>query len=226
MPPSLSLTNPRRYLLRLGLLFSVLVLFYECSYVLSTMPRRGEGGTLGSKVLASVVGSGWQSTGELQTTAMYQTAQGFVEAPPHTCRTDPNLFTVYVYGRSEPVGLWAGEMTLDTLSLGIANDRAMPSDGSLHAAYMALLEQKGAGNRYPADFAKGDLHRTSIRWVGLQHDAITLVAICILWGCVRGKVKALIAVFRRPGTCTSCGYCLDGLMESSRCPECGINLAA
>ena len=208
---------------------SIGVLLAECEYVANLPPEVDLGNTLGTRWLRSMQSSTMQVAHSVEATRLYLTESGYVNMPPDTNVRDPRLVHVDVQGSVEPIGLWAGELLREDLRLVCDSRHTVPADGSLHAGFAKVRAEAGVRDSYPPEFAKGDLDRTSIRWAGVLHDAITVLALYTLWKSVKTYVAMVLEPFRarrRPGICRSCQYSLDGLPTTSCCPECGVRRAA
>jgi hypothetical protein len=78
-----SIGQPDSGRLLLGTISSLMVLLYECKYVMS-FTSYDDSGSIGSRVLCRVLGVGWQGVTPVTMIRMYQTETGWAEWVDYT----------------------------------------------------------------------------------------------------------------------------------------------
>lgn len=125
-------------------------------------------------------------------------------------------------------GWWAATTTQEEMRIDYKNEALnIASAEVLKQTYVDYLVQRHEFVKQFADELKATARaqRTSTRWLGWFHNAVSLVSLLVVITSAPQVVRNLYRCrLTRQGLCPNCSYDRAGLVDDVPCPECGAAL--
>jgi hypothetical protein len=134
---------------------------------------------------------------------------------------DPVLVSLDTY-RSGPAGLWAPTCSREHAQITTSAASLTPVEAALVRAQ--FVDELAVGGdpmaiRLSPALRTTDHHSFKVLWLGVLHNAVSLVSFWILARCIAERARARVAA--RAGLCRGCAYDLRVTPTGAPCPECG-----
>lgn len=183
---------PRQSLSRLeglGLAAISLAVLAAVAHSIAYLPCRDRDGPFSLPLLRQVFGGEICEAHSGFTISFIRTKdKGWVPTGPNHRALDPRVAHVSLLHAVDPVGIWAGEFERERYTLVNSRGSPVSTKSGLHAAFLSINNAQRPESPIPAEFAEGNISNYSIRWVGVEHDIVSLAAITGLVAGIRGLV--------------------------------------